>query len=385
LQDLNRLTATGHLALTNFAIRRQTVERLTADFSYSNLTAEFLHPQLARAGGAQQFAAEKLTLDLAGQKLIFTGGAGNVEPMVVSRAIGPKTALAMVPYQFLAIPQARVNGCVPLRHQAGELVTDDADLRFEIVEPTAFRWRRFETPAINGTIHWWKNFIILTNAVADCYGGEGRGWGIFNLDPAINGTDFQFFISGTNADFHAMGQALWSPTNQLKGRLSGTVTVTRANSEDWRTWNGFGEMRLRDGMLWDVPVFGLVSPVLNTVFPGLGNNRATDAAGQFALTNGVIFTDSLDIRTALMRLQYVGTVDLRENVNARVTAQLMRNTPLLGSLVSLVLTPVGKAFECEVTGTLGEPKIKPLYVLPRIFLIPLHPLRTVGELFTPEK
>ncbi len=382
VSDGSRLTVTGQVAVANCAIREQTIERLTTDLIYSNLTVEFLHPQLSRAGGAQKFSAEKLTLDLAGQKLFFTGGAGNVEPAVVSRAIGPKTAQAMEPYQFLAIPQARVNGCVPLSRANGELLMDDADLRFDIVGTTPFRWKRFETPAITGTIHWWRNFILLTNAVSECYGGEMRGWGSFNISPEIEGTDFQFFVTGTNADFHAMGQALWSATNQLKGFLSGTVTVTSANSDDWRTWNGYGAMKLREGMLWDVPVFGLVSTVLNTVTPGLGNNRATDAAGKFIMTNGVIFTDTLEIHTALMQLEYVGTVDLEEKVNARVTAQLMRNAPLFGSLVSTMLWPVSKVFECKVTGTLGDPKPSPVYV-PKLLLVPLHPLQSVESLFTP--
>jgi hypothetical protein len=347
------------------------------------LTAEFFHPQMARAGGTQKFAAEKLTLDLAGQKLIFTAGEGNVDPAVVARAIGPLTAEAMAPYQFPAIPQARVDGVVPLRHDAdGELVLDDADMRFEIVGGTPFRWRKFETPRITGTIHWWRNHLILTNAVAETYGGESRGWGDFDLQTPGAGTDFSFFITGTNADFHQMSMALWAATNQLAGALSGWVAVTKANSDDWRTWNGYGALQLRDGLLWNVPVFGLVSPVLNTVVPGLalGNSQAKDAAGRFTMTNGVIYTDTLEIRTAMMRLNYVGTVDLDEIVNARVTAHLLRNAPMVGGLMSLIFTPLSKAFECDVTGTLGEPKIKPAFV-PKIFLVPLHPLRSVEDIF----
>jgi len=102
----------------------------------------------------------------------------------------------------------------------------------------------------------------------------------------------------------------------------------------------------------------------------------------FVLTNGVIRSDSLEIQTATMRLQYAGTVDLEQNVNARVTAQLMRNTPVLGSLVSLVLTPVSKIFECQVNGLISDPKVTPIYFpFAKILLAPLHPLRSFEELF----
>jgi hypothetical protein len=382
LRQLETLSATGHVALADFAIRGQDVDTVATDLSYSNRTAIFYRPHLTRAGGTQMFDAEKLTLDLAGERLFFEGGRGRIEPFVVGRAIGPKTFEAMEPYQFLGIPEAKVHGCVPIKQKDGDIVTDDADLWFDLVGTAPFRWRKFETTAITGRIHWWKDFIILTNATSECYGGEARGWGVFNVSPAINGTDFSFLVHGTNVDFHRMSAALWSPTNRLEGALSGTIFVTSANSEDWRTWNGSGRMQLRDGLLWDVPIFALMSPVLNAVSPGLGNSRATEATAPFQMTNGVISTESLLINAKMMRLQYAGTVDLEENVNAKVTAQLLRNTPLVGSVFSAVLWPVSKIFECHVTGTLENPSVKPIYI-PKILLMPLHPIRSLEELFSP--
>ena len=384
LRDFTTLSATGRVTVTDFAVRGQTVDRVTATLSYTNLTAEFFHPQLSRAGGTQKFSGDSVTLDLAGEKLFIHHAAGNVDPAVVGPAIGPKTALAMAAYQFLTVPNARADGCIPLKHVNGELVNDAADITFDVVGSVPFRWRKFETPRITGTIHWLGDYLILTNVVSECYGGEARGWGSFNVQTPGDGTDFKFFLTGTNVDFHALGQALWSPTNELRGALAGTVMVTAANSADWRTWNGYGQGQLRNGLLWNAPIFGLMSPVLNTLTPGLdvGNSRATDATGRFAMTNGVIYTDSLDIRSLTMRVQYVGTVDLQENVAARAKAQLLRNTPVIGSVVSLLLSPVSKAFECDVTGTLEQPKITPVYLpFPKLLSAPLHPIRSVEQIF----
>jgi len=384
LLDFSTLTATGRVDATRFAIRNQEVDRLTATFSYSNLTAEFFHPEMTRAGGAETFTAEGLTLDLAGEKLLLHHGRGHVSPVAVAKAIGPKTAEAMEPYHFLAIPEAMVDGCIPLKQRGDDLVTDDADLRFDVVGSVPFRWRRFETPRITGTIRWLANHLILTNMASECYGGTARGWGVFNLETPGDGTDFSFFVAGTNVDFHAMSQALWSPTNALRGALSGSVLVTRANSSDWRTWNGYGDTQLQNGLLWDAPIFGRMSPVLNTLMPGLdiGNSRATDAAGRFTLTNGVIYTDTLVIHSGSMRLEYFGTVDLDENVAARARAQLFRNTPVFGQLFSTVLRPVSEAFECDVTGTLDTPRIKLAYIpFTGLLAVPLHPIRTVEKIF----
>ena len=119
---------------------------------------------------------------------------------------------------------------------------------------------------------------------------------------------------------------------------------------------------------------------MNSVSSGLGSNRATEAAGKFIITNGVIFTDSLLIRSTMSRLEYVGTIDMQQNVNAHVTAQLLRNTWVVGQLVSTVLWPVSKLFEYRVTGPLNNPKSEPVYVLPKLLMVPLHPIRTLEEI-----
>jgi hypothetical protein len=131
-------------------------------------------------------------------------------------------------------------------------------------------------------------------------------------------------------------------------------------------------------------MFGVLSPVLNTVSPGLGSSRATDASASFLMTNGVISTDSMVIRSTVSRLQYVGTIDLRENVNARVTVQFLRNTPVVGDIFSTLLYPFSKIFEYEVTGSLKDPKTAPYHDVSRLLIIPFempfHPFRTLGEL-----
>jgi hypothetical protein len=73
-------------------------------------------------------------------------------------------------------------------------------------------------------------------------------------------------------------------------------------------------------------------------------------------------------------------VDLKQNVHAHVIAQLLRNTWVVGPLVSTVLWPVSKLFEYKISGTLKNPKPEPVYV-PKLLLMPLHPIRTLEEMF----
>ena len=151
-----------------------------------------------------------------------------------------------------------------------------------------------------------------------------------------------------------------------------------------RSWNGHGNLSLRDGLIWDIPIFGIFSDVLNGMVPGLGSSRASAGTCTFVITNGVIRSDDLDIRSTGMRLQYRGTLDFQGQVNARVEAGLLRDMWLVGPVVSTVLWPVTKLFEYKVTGSLGDPKAEPVYLIPKVMLLPFqlpfHPLRTLKGL-----
>ena len=376
LYDADSIAAAGRAALTNFTVRGQAADSVVSEFQYSNRVVEFFSPRLFRAGGRQTMTADQITLDFNAQRIRFVNGFSTAEPEAVARAIGSKTAHILEPYRFAEPPTARVNGYAPLRN------TDDADLSFDIIKGAPFQWLKFKTSFIAGTVHWQGQTLILTNVAAAIYGGSGKGFASFDFRAPHEGADYQFDASVMNVNLRLMAADLFPATNHLEGTLSGLLIVTRADTRDWRTWNGFGHANLRDGLLWDIPIFGILSPVLNTFSPGLGNSRATEASARFAITDGVVRSDSLEIRSTMMRLQYAGTVDLQENVNARVTAQLLRDTWVVGPLVSTALWPVSKLFEYHITGTLKNPKSEPVYV-PKLLLVPLHPFRSLEELFPP--
>jgi len=377
LYDYDGIGATGRVALTNFTVRGQSMDNVTGAFSYTNRVLEFIKPCLWR--GAQTMTAGLITLDFNRRLISFKNGYSTADPEAIARAIGPKTAGIMEPYHFLQPPTVLVEGCVPLRDMNGVRDVDGADLRFDVVGGVPFHCLKLRAARVTGTIHWLGETLVLTNIAAELYGGAGNGFANFDFRVPHDGADYQFTAAVTNINLHALATDLSSPTNRLEGALSGRLVVTRADTRDWRTLDGFGQAHLRDGLIWDIPLFGILSPVLNAISPDLGNSRATDAAAAFAITNGVIYSDPLEINTGMTRLQYGGTVDLRENVDARVTAQLLHNLWGVGPIISTIFTPVTKVFEYKVTGTLKNPKQEPVYV-PKFLLMPLHPIRTFEEL-----
>jgi hypothetical protein len=373
-RDNERIGFKGRIALTNFAFRAQTADACQTELEFTNRFLKLFSPHLWR--GPQEFTAASAAVDFRAQKLFLTNGFSTVEPLVVAYAIGPKAGKAFEPYRFLQRPTVRGGGVIPLREQP------EADLQCE-VEGGAFQWWKFNVPRISGKLHWLGDDLLLNDLQTDFYGGRATGLASFDLGPG-KGTDFSFHAIVTNANFHSLMADIATRSNKLEGTLSGQLNITQANSDDWRTWQGSGHAKLRDGLIWEIPVFGYVSPALDSIIPGLGSARASDATGSFAITNGVIRSEDLEIRASIMRLQYSGQVTLQGQTDARVEAELLRDTWVIGRLMSWVLWPVSKIFEYKVTGPLEQPKLEPVFFIPKILLAPFHPIKTIKDLIPDE-
>jgi hypothetical protein len=368
--DPAQLGFRGRVALTNFTFRGQSVSGFQSRLNYTNKLLELIDVKLQR--GKERLNAEGLLVDLRTEKIYLTNGFSTADPEAVTRAIGAHVWRAIEPYRFSNIPTVRAHGIIPIR--------DDnlADLYLDI-SGGPFHWWRFNVQGIAGNVHWTGQAVTLSNVVADLYGGRLAGSAMFHLNPGQE-TGYQFELETTNILLQALMADLSTSTNRLEGRVNGTLVITKGNTDDWKSNYGYGDVNLRDGVIWDIPLFGIFSPVLDSISPGLGSSRANSGVCTFFITNGVIRSDDLEIRSPAMRLAYHGTVDLQQQVRARVEAELLRDMWLVGPIVSTMFWPVTKMFEYGVTGSLAEPKTKPVYLIPKILLFPFHPIRSLKGL-----
>ena len=374
LDSIDYLGVTGRLALTNFTFRQQSIGGLQTAVQYSNRFLRVIGPRVQR--GSEQMSADGLAADFTTELIYLTNGISTAEPMVVARAIGAHVAEAVEDYQFKQPPRARVNGIIPMH---GE---DAADLHFDL-DGGPFEWWHFRVPYVNGHVHWQGQHLHLTNMWMQFYGGQASGEAHFDFTPGGD-TDYRFNLAMTDSLMHPLVEDVFVKTNNLEGRVNGTLIVARANTSTINSWEGHGDLSLRDGFIWDIPIFGVFSSVLNTMKPGLGSSRASAGSCTFTITNGVIRTEDMDIRSTGMRLQYRGTLDFEGQVNARVEAEALRDTWLVGPLVSTVLWPVTKLFEYKVTGPLDNPSAEPVHLIPKVMLLPFqlpfHPWRSIKGL-----
>jgi hypothetical protein len=109
-----------------------------------------------------------------------------------------------------------------------------------------------------------------------------------------------------------------------------------------------------------------------------------EATMQCTITNSVIQTHTLEANAGTLRMKFDGTVDFHERLDGNVEAELLRNIPGIGLLLSKALLPVSKLFIYKVSGTLSDTKSEPLYVIPRLLEVPFLPFKAIKEIFAPE-
>jgi hypothetical protein len=371
-RDFTTVSASGGLALTNAAFRGQAVKACVARVTYTNRFLSILQPLVLREG--EQATAAGIGIDLARPRLFLTNAVGRLSARAVTKCIGPETDRTMAPFIFDLPPDARAEGSVPLGKS-----DKTEDMRFDIDGGT-FHWLRFHLDRARATLLWRGETLTITNLQGRWRGADVDGWVRFQFTPKGQADLFSFHVRVEGTDLRAVLRDLQpDKTNKVEGTMSGELTITRADTLDWKSWQGHGHARLTNGLLWEIPIFGVFSPILNTILPGLGNSRARHADATYLITNSVIHTKDLEIRATAMRMNYEGWVDFERQVEGKMQAELFRDVPAFGFLISKILWPVTKLFEYKITGTLDDPKTRELYFVPRVLLMPLRPFKTLKD------
>jgi hypothetical protein len=373
VRDWATFAATGEVGLTNVTFRGVPVQACTTRVTYTNRFLSILRPQVWREG--EYGVADGVGIDLTRPRLFLTNAVGRIALRAITKMIGPLTDRAVAPFVFDVPPQAMAEGSVPLGETDGT-----ENMHFEI-EGGPFHWRVFHLEQIKGSLFWRGDTLVVTNVQGRWHGAEVQGWTHFDF--SAKETDyFSLYTRVTNANLRAVLKDLQpGKASKVEGTVAGDLHVTSANTKDWKSWQGYGHAQMTNGLLWEIPLFGVFSPALNTFFPGLGNSRARHAMAAYEITNSVIHTTNLEIRATKMRMNYEGTVDFEQRVTGTMEASLFRDLPVIGVLVSKALWPVTKLFEYEISGTLENPKTRQRYLASNLFMLPFAPIKTLKDLF----
>jgi hypothetical protein len=367
--ETGRTTFTAQLTATNFTGLGEKIDRLAATVDYTNLLARFTDGQILQDGG--RLEAPLVEADFAARKISLSNVVSTLEPGAVLRVLGPVAPGWLRSFRFDTPPTVGVTGSfVP-----GDPLT--TDLRFT-VDSRSLRQGNLSTGPVSGQVHWTARRVAVTNVSADLYGGTLKAWGFFDYGTK-EGTDFRGSASLAKIQLPLLMRAWSTKSNNVEGALDAEVSVAGGNTEDEKSWRATGKVLVSQARLWDIKIFGIFSPVLNAIVPGSGDSRAYRASADFVVTNALLVTDNLEIRSTGFRLNYHGTLDSKKHLDARAEALLLRNTPVFGSVISFVFSPLSKLFEYKIGGTLDAPTFHPIFIHNM-----LHPFQMLKNLLPPE-
>ena len=137
------------------------------------------------------------------------------------------------------------------------------------------------------------------------------GWLAFDSAPG-RGEGFRTDFTLRNIDLDLLTLGLTGKSNRVEGKLDGYLALEAPVAANKATWTGHGDVHIHDARLWDIKIFGVLSPLLNAMSPGLGDSRARQASALFSIADDKITSDDLEIHSTGMRLLYRGSVDMHQ-------------------------------------------------------------------------
>ncbi len=353
-----------NIAVTNFLFRNVPLSSLGANLAYTNKLLTATHVELHCKEG--QIRANKAKVNFDTRLVTTTNVVSTASPSTIAKMIGPNTEQFLKRYRFLKPPRIQLNGIVPL-----DAENPAAAARFQ-VEGRPFALGRFQSSHIRADINWIRRKVEIQNVDASFYQGSLKG--NMNLSLMANRqAAFNLHAKIKNVDLNALfADALLEKNQQSQGILNGEITIDSGQTDHWNSWQGQGQVSLEKGFLWDAPLFGIFSHLLNAFSPGLGSSRAELGQANFTIINGVIHTSDLTIQEPSARLRYQGKIDLQGNLDAKIEAELLRDIPIIGHALSVALWPVSKMFVYKVSGNLRDPVVEPKYMFPKLLTNPIH-------------
>lgn len=388
-RDLTRSGLEARINADNFVFRKLPIDHVQSLVTYTNgfvraVDSLVTLPPLSRPVPegdpvpprveGQQLRVDEVTYSAEKDQVTITNGVAYLYPGLLTRVIGPVTDEAMRHYHFELPPHLQVNGMIPIKE------AEHSFIDFKITQGTDLNWWKIKAENLTGLVRWQGDRLCLTNLNADFYDGNLNGWAQFDFKEK-GSSDFQFDARFQDCSLSPFAASFSNnKTNNLDGKLSGQLLILSANTADWDSWRGYSSVSITNGLIWDIPLFGIFSDMLNSLSPGLGNSRADQGGGTFRITNSVIWTDDMLIATPTFQIHYQGSIDFDRNLDAQVDIDILRRWGSIGKVINFVTLPVRRIFRCNVRGVLEAPEIELTYI-PKPVMMILRPVKTLRDVF----
>jgi hypothetical protein len=260
--------------------------------------------------------------------------------------IEPKFWEHVKPYRFHHTPHVTANGIVQL---GGGKQTH---LQIDVSAPGGMDYTFIDKVLsfdhIAGQLLFTDDRLQILGLKATLFSGNVTGSADISL--ARNDHHYSATVAAEQVDFPSLTD-LYFKYKTSRGALNGKFDFG-GNGAEREALHGAGNVEIRNGNVFAIPIFGPLSALIRKFFTGAGFSVAHVATAPFTIRAGVIHTDKLKVSGALFSMLGHGDINFIKNeldFDIRVDA----NGP--GAL----LTPLYQLFEYHGSGSLTKPIWKP--------------------------
>ena len=318
----------------------------------------------------------ELTADFNAQRVSFDGQT-TAAPGPMAALLGEKAAKMMEPYRFGSNTAGRASGVIDFAdpkqtawtaqlsndgfafwkfttdHGDGTLVFTNEVLQMGLAA-SGLAWWKFKADQATANLTATAGVAQLEDFYADLYGGKVHGRATFTA--AGTNMEYRVDLSAEHCDVHNMLESSRGKPSEASGLLNGYLELYGRGS-DLAAMQGRGSVEIADGVLAEVPLFGVFSQILNSLAAGLGSTKITSARCLYTVTDRTVKTDDLIVDAGAFTLRSHGKVDFNGKLDFRVKLQFLRLVPGFNLLWDII---IGNIFEYKIGGTLAEPSYRPV-------------------------
>jgi AsmA-like C-terminal region len=260
--------------------------------------------------------------------------------------VDPNLFKVVAPYKFQKPPTITTNGVYQFR--------GGKNTRLEINIDSA---ARMDYVFLGKTLPFdrIKAKLLLTNdrlQISELNGAifSGTLQGNADISLAKNDQRYRATMTVDRVDFPRLTDLYFkykTSTGSMNGRYDWA-----GDGSDARSMSGKGEVEVRNGDVFAIPLFGPLSDILNKLMPGIGYRVARKANMSFTIKDGVIRTPDFHVDAGVFGMVGQGNahfLDDKIDFDVRIDA----------SGAGIFLNPLYKFFEYKAEGSLKKPDWHP--------------------------
>ena len=284
--------------------------------------------------------------DFAHHETRLSNVVSGLRPTEAIYWIDPKLLKVVTPYKFQKPPTIASSGVYQFR--GGK----NTRLEINVDSPSGMDYvfldKTLPFDRINAKLLLTDDRLQISELNGTIFSGSVRGGADISL--AKNDQRYRATMTVDHVDFPKLTD-LYFKYKTAVGLMNGHYEWTGTGS-DARTMNGKGEVEVRNGDVFAIPLFGPLSDILNKIMPGVGYRVARKAKMSFAIKDGVVRTSDFHVDGGAFGMVGQGNarfLDDKIDFDVRIDA----------SGAGFVLTPLYKFFEYKAEGSLKKPDWHP--------------------------